>query len=96
MLEKILAIINEAEKMRNAYFFKPPMSAGMRRSYEKKHSHNEITWNEDNHVYTARYEVRCTCNNVYAKGYYTKDGKETTLTAIRNSYKRLNEKRDQA
>lgn len=33
--------------------------------------------------------MSCSCRKVYATGYYTKDGKKTTLTAIKNSYKRL-------
>ena len=88
-LQQISAIISEAEKMKNAYFFRPPMAAGMRRSYEKYHSHDLVTWEEGGHVYTAKYTVSCSCNNVYASGEYTKDGKKTTLTAIRNSYKRI-------
>lgn len=88
-LGQISEIINEAERMSKAYFFRAPSSAGARRSYEKYHSHEEVTWTEGGHEYTARYEVSCSCANVYAKGYYTKDGKPTTLTAIRNSYKRM-------
>lgn len=88
-LNEIKAIIDEAETMRNAYFFRPPITAGTRRSYEKRHTHAETTWSEGGHTYTAEYVVSCSCANVYAKGTYTKDGKPTTLTAIRNSYKRL-------
>lgn len=82
-------IIEEAEKMRGAYYFIPPQNAGMRRSYEKYHSHERVEWSEGGHEYSAEYTVRCTCSNVYASGEYTKDGKRTTLTAIRNSYNRL-------
>lgn len=85
----IKAIIDEADKMSGAYFFIPPQNAGGRRSYEQYHSHDEVRWNEGGHEYTARYEVRCSCKNVYAKGEYTKDGQRTTLTAIKNSYKRM-------
>lgn len=86
---KIAAIIDEAEKMRGAYFFSSPTSAGARRSYEKYHSHDMIEWQESGHTYTAAYTVSCSCSNVYAKGHYTKDGQPTTLTAIKASYKRL-------
>lgn len=89
IITAISAIINEAEKMKNAYFFAPPSSAGGRRSYERYHSHDTIAWEEGGHTYTAAYTVECSCNNVYARGTYTRDGKPTTLTAIRNSYKRL-------
>lgn len=82
-------IIREAEAMKNAWFFTPPCHAGSRRSYERYHSHDMVTWTENGHEYTAKFTVNCSCNNVYAYGEYTKDGKKTTLTAIRNSYKRL-------
>lgn len=87
--EQIKQIIDEAEKMRGAYYFQPPKGAGARRSYEKYHSHDEVAWNEGGHNYTARFEVTCSCQNVYARGIYTRDGETTTLTAIRNSYKRM-------
>ena len=87
--ESIKAIIDEAEKMRGAYYYDSPKSAGSRRSYEKAHTHPEIMWEEGGHTYTARFTVSCSCANVYATGHYTRDGKKTTLTAIKNSYKRL-------
>lgn len=85
----IKTIIDEAETMRSAYFFTPPGNANGRRYYERKHSHDRIEWQEGGHTYTAAYTVSCSCKNVYAYGEYTRDGKKTTLTAIRNSYKRL-------
>ena len=85
----IKAIIDEATAMRNAYFFHSPINAGSRRSYEKYHSHDMVEWEDNGHTYTAKYTVSCSCANVYAKGEYTKDGKPTTLTAIKASYKRL-------
>lgn len=88
-IEAIRSIITTAEKFRNAYFFTPPSSAGGRRSYERYNSVPAVQWSENGHDYTAEYVVRCSCNNVYAEGRYTKDGKKTTLLAIRNSLKRL-------
>ena len=85
----IAAIIDTAERLRNSYFFPPLQSAGTRRSYEKRHTHDTVTWTESGHTYTAAYSVRCTCSAVYASGDYTRDGKKTTLTAIRNSYNRM-------
>ena len=92
MLEVVNAvktIVKEAEAMRNAYFFQSPKSAGERRSYEKYHSHDTVRWMEGGHEYSAEYRVTCSCANVYARGVYTRDGKATTLTAIRNSLKRM-------
>lgn len=89
ILNQIEAIITEAEQMTGAYFYGAPQSAGARRAYEKKHTHAVVEWTEGGHTYTAAYNVRCSCANVYASGEYTRDGKKTTLTAIRNSYKRM-------
>lgn len=89
MLDKIKTIIDEAENMKGAYFWKPSTNAGGRRSYEKKHSHPKIEWEEGGHLYTAEFVVECSCRYIYVKGIYTRDGERTTLTAIKNSYKRL-------
>ena len=89
IMDQVEAIIAEAEEMAGAYFYGSPKSAGARRAYEKKHTHATVEWTEGGHVYTAAYTVRCSCSNVYASGEYTRDGKKTTLTAIKNSYKRM-------
>lgn len=85
-LENLLTI---AEKCRHAYFWKPDSSAGGRRYMERKYSVPEISWNEGGHEYTAEFVMQCSCKNVYTWGRYYKDGNKTTLTAIKNSYKRL-------
>lgn len=89
LIAALAAILEEAEAMKNAYFFRPSQIANFRRDYEQKHSHECVAWSEGGHTYSAEYNVRCTCSNVYASGSYYKDGRKTTLTAIRNSYKRL-------
>ena len=89
IIARISAIIEEAARMRNAYFFTSPMTAGERRSYERQHNHDMITWQDGKDTYTAAYTVKCSCKNVYAYGTYTKNGTKTTLTAIKNSLKRL-------
>lgn len=82
-------LINTAEKFKSSYFWNPPCHAFERRSYEKKYSIPEFTWEENGHNYSAEYTVSCSCKNVYASGTYYKDGKKTTLTAIKNSLKRM-------
>lgn len=89
IISKLQAIINEAERMRSAYFFTPPTNASARRSYEQYHSHDEIQWQDGKDVFTARFTVSCSCHNVYAQGVYTRNGQKTTLTAVKNSLKRL-------
>lgn len=89
LLSDIGDVIYEADKHRNAYWWSSPGNASARRSYEKKHTVPTVEWTENGHSYTAAYTVRCSCSNVYARGEYTRDGAKTTLTAIKNSYKRL-------
>lgn len=89
LISKIEGIIDEAERMKGAYFFTPQGNAASRRWYEKQHSHERVEWTEGGHTYSAEYTVSCSCKNVYAKGKYTKDGTKTTITAIKNSLKRL-------
>ena len=90
-LNKIENLIAAAEKFRSSYFWKAPTSAASRRSYEKRYSIPAFRWEEDGHSYAASFGVSCSAQNVYAKGEYYRDGKKTTLTAIRNSLKRLKE-----
>ena len=89
LLSDIARIINTAEKHRGAYWWSAPGSAAARRLYERENTCPEITWTEGGHEYSAAYTVQCSCRNVYAQGTYTRDGSRTTLTAIRNSYKRM-------
>lgn len=89
IIDGIREIIREAERMKNAYFWDSPKTAGQRRSYEKQHSHEEISWHENGADWSARYDVSCSCHNVYAYGTYTRNGRKTTLTAVRNSLARM-------
>lgn len=88
-IAKIDDLVAVAEKMSNAYFFKSPGNAGGRRSYEKYYSRPAVEWREGGHSYSAAFDVSCSCKNVYARGYYYKDGAKTTLTAIKKSLERL-------
>jgi hypothetical protein len=91
LIKAIEAVVDTATYMRNAYFFDPPQNAGARRWYEEKHSAEFVKWEESGNVYTAEFTTECSCKHVYAHGYYTKNGKETTLKAIKNSLNRLKE-----
>lgn len=77
------SIIATAEKFKNAYFFSSPKNASGRRSYEKFYSIPETTFVYNGDEYTVEYSVICSCNNVYAKGCYTKNGKKVTLRTIK-------------
>lgn len=82
-------IIEEAQKLKNAYFFTSPSSSRARRAYEEEHSWDMVSWEENGDEYTAEFKVDCTGSHIYAKGYYTKNGNKTNLTAVKNSLKRL-------
>lgn len=88
-LNKIEKLIATAEKFRSSYFWKAPASASERRSFEKRYSIPSFRWEEGGHTYAAFFAVSCSTQNVYAKGEYYRDGKKTTLTAIRNSLRRM-------
>ena len=89
IVAQILDIIRQAEKFQNVYFWKPEGTAGGRRSMEKRESRPEITWIDGKDTFTAEFVVSCTCSHTEARGIYTRNGKRTTLTAVRNSLKRL-------
>lgn len=89
IIEQIKNLIETSEKLSGAYFWTSPTSAGARRSMEKRYSIPEFRWHENGNEYSAEFTVTCSCSNVYVRGAYKKNGKKTTLTAIKNSYKRL-------
>ena len=85
----VAAIVETAERFRNSYFWTPPKYASSRGYMERENTYREVEWGEGGHAYTAKYNVSCSCRNVYAHGTYTRDGEITNLTAIRNSLKRM-------
>ena len=54
-INAIEAIIEEAHRMRNVIFFSSPYTASECRSYEKRHSHDKVAWEEGGHTYTAEF-----------------------------------------
>ena len=90
-IEAIGKIIEQAERFKNSYFWSPPKTASGRRNYEEYNTCPYTEWVEGQNTYTAAFIVECSCKNIYAKGNYTRNGKKTTLTAIKNSYRRLRE-----
>lgn len=86
---KLEDIIEEAQKLKHAYFFTPPRTSTGREMYEEEHSWDMVSWEENGDEYTAEFKVECSAKHIIAKGYYTKNGNKTNLTAIKNSLKRL-------
>lgn len=74
------------------YFWRPEGCAGGRRSLEKRESRPKIEWQDGKDTFAAEFVVTCTCSHTEAHGFYTRNGKKTTLTAIKNSCRRMAEK----
>ena len=89
IVSTVAGIVETAERFRSAYLWASPKYASSRRYMERQNTYREVEWIEGGRTYTARYDVSCSCRNVYASGTYTRDGEITNLTAIRNSLKRL-------
>lgn len=88
-MNAVYDILRQAGKFVNVYWWRPVKNAKARRAMEENESRPLVEWDEGGHHYTARYDVICTCGHIEAKGWYTKDGKKTNITAIRNSIKRI-------
>lgn len=88
-IENLRLLVRIADHYRYAFYMTPPSYAAGRRCEEKRGTISEFAWTEGGHRFTASYKVTCSCAYVYAHGYYTRDGKKTNLTAIKNSLKRL-------
>ena len=89
IIATVAGIVETAERFRSAYLWASPKYASSRRYMERQNTYREVEWIEDGRTYTARYDVSCSCRNVYASGTYTRDGEITNLTAIRNILKRM-------
>lgn len=91
MQKELNNLVRVYEYVRYAYFWRPPMTASLRRSIEEN-SVPKITWEEGGHSYSAEIAIRVSRKHVYVhKGFY-KDGEKTTWTAIRNSIQRITSK----
>ena len=82
-------ILETADYFKSSYFWSSPQSAKQRRYYEELHSVPLHYFEFGGHSYTVEYTVRCSCKNIYARGFYTRDGKKTTLTTIKNVLKKM-------
>ena len=92
-LLKHLVVI--ADHYRGSFYMIPSSLSAVRRWEEKQGTVPEFTWTEGGHIFTACYKVTCSCTHVYASGYYTRDGKKTNITAIKNSLRRLEAEQEQ-
>lgn len=89
-LTKLENLFDTVDRYKNSYMWNTDNGNISAREYkEKRDTIDEFEWYDSGDKYTAEFTVKYTRNNVYAKGIYTKNGKQTTLTAIKNSYNRL-------
>ena len=88
-IHKIRALISVAEHYRNAIYMPVPLTMNEVIQEEIRGTVPYFSWRDGNSKFTACYIVKCKENYIFAKGFYTRDGKKTNLTAIKNSLKRL-------
>ena len=88
-IHKIRALISVAEHYRNAIYMPAPLTMNEVIQEEIRGTVPYFTWWDCNTKFTACYIVKCKYRCIFARGYYTRDGKKTNLTAIKNSLKRL-------
>ena len=81
-LKAVRDILIQSAKFSRAYWWSPQPNANSRRELERYESRPTIEWDESGHHYTASFDVVCHYS-------YTKDGKRTNATAIRNSANRM-------
>ena len=94
-IHKIRALIAVAEHYRNAFYMPVPLTMNEVIKEEIRGTVPYFTWWDGNTKFTACYIVKCKENHIFAKGYYTRDGKKTNLKAIKNSLKRLEKEQEQ-
>ena len=88
-IHKIRALIAVAEHYRNAFYMPVPLTVNECIQEEIHGTVPYFYWFDGNTKFTACYIVKCKENHIFAKGFYTRNGKKTNLTAIKNSLKRL-------
>lgn len=92
----VAEIVAQAETCKGAYWWTPAGAAASRRWHEEQHNRDRVEWTEGGHTYSAAYHYRESCSHCYASGEYYRDGSMTTLTAIRNSLRRMEAARDRS
>ena len=88
-LAAIENIIDVAECCKNAFYWTNNGNARSRRRKEEMYNCPTVEWEDGDDQFSARYVFSQSRNHTYAHGEYYRNGERTTLTAIRNSYKRL-------
>lgn len=88
-------LVSIADHYRNAIYMTPPANASGRRQEDYRGTVPYFEWSEGGHQFSACYKVQCTVSHIYARGVYTRDGEKTTLLAVKNSLKRLEQEENE-
>ena len=92
-MKKVIATVGQIEKLaykyRNSWFWTKNGNSSSRSWQESRDRVDCIEWSEGYHTYSASWNVSISRRNVYVHAVYFRDGKKTTLTAIRNSAARI-------
>ena len=86
-----MEVVDMAYAMKNAYFWHGVGNAKARASYDRRHSAGPAEWDEGGRHYSAEFRTASSRKNVYTYKDYYVDDRKTTLTAIKNSLKRMAE-----
>lgn len=95
-MKMVVAAVEQIEKLaykyRNSWFWSENGNSSSRSWKESQDRVDCIDWIEGGHAYSASWHVSISRRNVYVHAIYLRDGKKTTLTAIRNSAARIKAK----
>ena len=94
-IAQLRTLIRIADHYRNTIYMPAPATACRRRDEERRGTVPYFEWEEGGHKFTACYKVYCSVCHIYARGSYTRNGKKTNLTAIKNSLKRLEQEENE-
>lgn len=89
LLAKIKNIIDIADFCMHAYMWTNQISPESCDANNKAFNHETVAWRDGNDIFEASFVFRQNMRGTYAKGIYFRNGEKTTLTAVKNSYKRL-------
>jgi len=92
--EQFLNLFARLERARNAckhsFLFEPIPTASMRREFESVNTVEPFSWVDDRgDEYTAEQDVTVSCQHIYVKARYTRNGAKTNFTAVKNSAARM-------
>ena len=90
IIDKLHELLYNVDKFKNCYFWTGDNgNARQRESYCKLWNIPTFSFIESNNLYTVNFIVEQSRHNTYVKTLYTRNGKKTNLTAIKNVLKRL-------